>query len=241
MNDMDTMDTFKELIVRMPELELATLEELKAISFVSEAAGAFGKHLVKKAKNNPALAAQSAVWLADSQRAMETHLFTEAERGRRAQDSDKIEPKKAKGTGIGQGTALPSGAPPKWKRQCFSSQEEMETAELLDNHPEEVKEVIKEAKKDKDVPSKGAVKNKVRAKNAEKAAAKYKEEVGSIENKIVATGDALKYLSKLREIVLLLPATVAAEGWTESSYAEARSMIEIIQKRLGVWNERLES
>ena len=105
---------------------------------------------------------------------------------------------------------------------------------ILAKKPEAVAEVIKEAEDNEDLPSKIAVLTKVRLNKAEALAKKYKKEVK--ENTQATTGDALKYLSKLREIVTILPASVPAEGWTESSHAEARSMVEIIQKRLEVWN-----
>jgi len=163
---MNDMDAFKELEVRMPELGLATLEELKTISFYSEAAAVFGTHLVKKSKNNPALAEQSKVWLADSQRAMETHLFTESERGRRIDKKEQSKGNRFRAP-VNEGAVQP-----KWKQQGFDSKTDMETAQILADHPGDVKEVIAEAKKEKDVPSKGAVKQKVRAKKMEERAKK---------------------------------------------------------------------
>ena len=55
---------------------------------------------------------------------------------------------------------MPSGHPPKWQRLGFKSEKAMEDAEFLANHPKEVKEVIKEAKEEDDLPSKGTEKTK---------------------------------------------------------------------------------
>lgn len=108
-------------------------------------------------------------------------------------------------------------------------------ARTIANNPQAVEEVIREAEANDDIPTKTAVLNKVRAQKAEAAVKKYKEEVK--ENTKATTGDALKYLSKLREIVMILPSKVPAEGWTDDSYGEAKAMVEIINKRLGAWNE----
>lgn len=55
------------------------------------------------------------------------------------------------------------------------------------------------------------------------------------DNLIEAKGEALIYASKIREVVLILPAKVPKEGWSEDSFAEVQAMVEIIRKRLEAW------
>lgn len=76
----------------------------------------------------------------------------------------------------------------------------------------------------------GEVDNEIRKK-------KYKDEVLSkkTKNNAEAKGEALIYLSKLREVVLILPAKIPKEGWSDGSFAQAQAMVEIILKRLEDW------
>ena len=53
---------------------------------------------------------------------------------------------------------------------------------------------------------------------------------------MAATGDALKYLSKLESVVNLLPVKPPKKGWSESSFAGAQAMVTIIRKRLEDWD-----
>lgn len=62
---------------------------------------------------------------------------------------------------------------------------------------------------------------------------KFKDQIA--ESTKSTTGDALIYLSKLREVVLLLPAKIPHEGWSDGSFAEAQAMVEIIKRRLEEW------
>jgi len=55
---------------------------------------------------------------------MEVHIFTEAERGRRAKDASRTEPVSL-GVGEGRGKK-PSTEPAKWERLGFDSETEME-------------------------------------------------------------------------------------------------------------------
>jgi len=160
------MDAFKELMKRAPEFEVATLEDLKKVSIFSKAAAIWGMAMYRASQDLGLMAKQSQQFLEDSQRAMEVHLESEKERGRRAKAEPTTTTANTKKETPGPGAGM-TGSKPKWERLGFKSEDEMFTAEFLNAHPAEVEEVIAEAKEENDVPSKGAVKNRVRAKKAE--------------------------------------------------------------------------
>jgi len=180
----ENMDAFKELIERMPQLEVATLEDLKTISIFSKTAATYGRHLVEAARKSPAmfarLGAQSDKWLADSQRAMEVHIFTEAERGRRAKEEEQVRATEPLPRGRG---SVPSGEPKKWQRLGFDSEADMRAAEFLDTHRDVARTVIAEAKDEGDVPSKGAIKQKVATWKAERRAKEAEAEAAALKAK----------------------------------------------------------
>lgn len=223
---MNDMDTFKELMNRMPSLEVATLEELKTVSIFSKTAAEFGKHLIKASGKLPELlGSQSKQWLEDSQNAMETHIFTEEERGRRAKEEPRSQPEPRS---MIHGGKAPSKEPPKWKRLGFDSKAEMEQAEFLANHPEETREVIAEAKKENDVPSKGAVKNKVRFEAERK---RRKEAEKRPKPEIILTIEQEQYINTLERVIGLLP-TLPPKDWQEKAFARAKGLALIIINRL---------
>jgi hypothetical protein len=102
-----------------------------------------------------------------------------------------------------------------------------------------VQAIIKEARENEDIPTKTAVLNKIRADKEETRRKEYEKLVkkNRADNSSQTRGEALTYLSKLREVVLILPPSIPKDGWTEGSFAEAKAMAEIIIKRLGGWNE----
>ncbi len=227
------MDAFKELMNRAPELQVATLEELKTISIFSKTAAVFGKHLIKMAKQLPELASQSQQWLEDSQRAMETHIFTEEERGRRAKKEPQVQvtlagpPRTERGHISG-----PTSEPPKWKRLGFESGKDMERAEFIASHPEEVQEVIIEAKKEKDVPSKGAIKEKVHYKREKERREKAEKKV---KPEIIISLEEQAYLLQLERTVSMCPKeSEIPKNWHEDAFKQACDMARIIYKRLEV-------
>lgn len=101
--------------------------------------------------------------------------------------------------------------------------------------------VKQEAEENDDIPTKTAVLNKIRADKEEARRKEYEKKVQeNRENGMIpsmSTGEARIYLSKLREVVLILPVSVPKDGWNDSSFAEAKAMAEIVKKRLEVWYE----
>ncbi len=230
---MNDMDAFKELQKRAPDVALMNIDELHGMIFWAGAARKWATLQISLAEEIGGLSEQIDAWYRDGSAANDLEFEAKQRRGELA----KKEPRAAAGGRASSPLAPVANGdkPPKWQRLGYKSEKDMRNDQFILNNPKAVKEVKKEAKENKEYTTVTAIKNKVRAKKAEKAADKYKKEVK--ENTKATTGDALKYLSKLREIVTILPAKVPAEGWTDESYAEAKSMVEIIQKRLGVWNE----
>lgn len=129
------------------------------------------------------------------------------------------------------------GAEPLKHERLGISRKQMGNAQSIARHPEAVAQVKAEAKENEDIPTKTAVLNKIKADREKKLREKYERETKAkkANNTAQTTGEALKYLGKLREIVLLLPAKIPPEGWTDESFAEANAMVEIIRKRLEAW------
>ena len=117
------------------------------------------------------------------------------------------------------------------------SQRQKEAASAIARNPKIVTEVEREAVENEDIPTKTAVLNKIKYEKEKARREKYEEKITQQQsrNDVAARGEAVKYLSRLREIVLILPASVPSEGWTDGSYAEAQAMVEIIRRRIAVW------
>ena len=167
------MDAFKELATRSPDMELMTLEDSHAMVFWSGAAQYWAARKIdyaKSAEQTPALQEQMAAWVREGQKAGEFNIRANQYLGKLAKETSKAQ-SKAGGRG---GGATASGEPLKWKRLGFKSLAAMKDAEFLEAHPKEADEVIERAKKNDDLPSKGAVRATVRYKKAEAAAAKAK-------------------------------------------------------------------
>ena len=228
---MNDMDAFKELAARMPDMELMTIEQTHGIVFWAGAGAKWARLQIDMAKQVGGMQKQIDAWIRDGQMVGDLEMRGQQRLGKIARDTDQVQ---APGAGRGK---KPGTEPPKWQRLGFKSKAAMEQAEFLEAHPEEVDEVIKEAKQDEDLPSKGAVKSKVRAKHEKQLREKYQKETKAKKADSAArtTGEALIYLGKLREIVLLLPVKIPPEGWTDESFAEANAMVEIIRKRLEAW------
>lgn len=145
------------------------------------------------------------------------------------------EPRRIPG-GKGTGKVQSGEGPTKYERLGISKGR-TEISQAIARHPEAVEKVIAEAKENEDIPTKTAVLNKIKADREKQLRENYENRVKTQKQENAATtrGEALKYLSNLREIVLLLPVKIPAEGWTDASFAEAQAMVEIIRKRLEAW------
>lgn len=132
--------------------------------------------------------------------------------------------------------SAPTGVASKHERLGLG-EKEMERYQVLARNPKAIEEVKAEAREFGDPPTETAVLNKIKYDREKAVREKYEREVtAKKEENIAATrGEALKYLSKLREVVLILPAEVPKEGWSEGSFAEAQTMVTLIRKRLEAW------
>ncbi len=226
----DAVNTFD--LVRKSGTLPAKLDELVPLSFIGSAAVKFYKAKVEAMKQLGIAEDQRAATLRDGQDAGECLLRIEARIGELAKSEERAIPK---GAGTGRGFR-PTGRAPKHERLGLA-ETRMRRAQEIHSHPEAVERVIAEARENEDIPTKTAVLNKIKAEKEEKKRKEYERalKVRKSENTAQTTGDALIYLSKLREVVLILPAIAPADGWSEGSFAEAQAMVEIIRKRLEAW------
>ena len=176
------MDAFKELMTRLPKLELMNLEQLHATVFWSGAAAKWARLQIDMAKQVGGMQAQMDAWIREAQIAGELEMRGQQRLGKIAKDEPKANSKPYENSDGEREFSIrqPSGELPKWKRLGFKSEGAMEQAELLEQNPEEVDEVIEEAKKDNDLPSKGAVRSKIAYKK-EKARREKAEREGRTE------------------------------------------------------------
>lgn len=171
---MNDMDAFKELQKRMPDMELMTLDQAHGMVFWAGAASRWVRLQIEMAKKVGGMQEQVNAWIREGQAVGEYELKGQQWLGKIAKETERGDttPKKHLPPG--------GGDVPKWQRLGFKSQKAMEQAEFLEAHPKEVKEVIKEAKEENDLPSKGAVRSKVRAKRAEDIAKRAKERAAEV-------------------------------------------------------------
>lgn len=231
MNEEENVKIF-DLVVKQGNLP-ATLDKLVPLSFIGSAAVKFYQTKVKLMDQLGMTEAQRKATLTDGQDAGEMLLNIEARIGELAKEADQaVGPRVQRGRG-----SLPSGEPPKHERLGLSSRTRMAQSEAIHRNPAAVAAIIKEARENEDIPTKTAVLNKLRADKEEAKRKEYERalKVRKGDNTRQTTGEALIYLSKIREVVLILPAKVPSEGWSEGSFAEARAMVEIIRKRLEAW------
>jgi len=221
------MEVFKELVKREPNLLSLPMEQLVPISFIGDAAVAAYRTIIGQLKRMDQLDEQNKKTLSDGQDAGKMQLLIQAAIG-----SKLIEERPDKA-----GTGLSPDERHEVAEQSRLTHQQRTTARTISKHPEIIEEVIKEAEENEDIPNKTAVLNKVKANREKELREKYQKETKAkkTNNTAQTTGEALIYLGKLREIVLLLPAKIPPEGWTDESFAEANAMVEIIRKRLEAW------
>lgn len=228
MNEEESVKIF-DMVVKDGQLP-ARLEELVPLSFIGQAAVSFYEAKVKLMDQLGMTEDQRKATLADGQDAGKMLLEIEARIGELV---DSTEIKQVPRSGGGSTSTLPSEIAGR------TNEPKRKNATAIYRNPAAVAEVIREAEENEDIPTKTAVFNKIRADKERAAREKYEREVEAqkTENTAALRGDALNYLSKLREIVLILPVRPPKEGWTEEAHAEARGLVEIIQKRLEVWED----
>jgi len=108
-------------------------------------------------------------------------------------------------------------------------------AKEIHKHPEVVEEVIQEAEKEKDIPTKGAVLRKI-ASRQEAQRVKGKEEKTRME----LEGPALQYYFKLEQVLHILP-TYPPRELTEHAHKALKALALIIIKRLEVFLDEQET
>ena len=221
------MEVF-DLVVKnrmLPE----NIEDLVPLSFIGQAAVNFHREKVALMEKLGMAEEQKAATLADGQDAGRMLLTIEARIGELCEplhmpDGDRKSEEFQRKRDTAENTGL--------------NQYRRSAARTIARHPEAVAQVIQEAEDNEDIPTKTAVLNKVKADREKQLREKYQKETKAKKADSTArtTGEALIYLGKLREVVLILPAKIPPEGWTDESFAEANAMVEIIRKRLEAWS-----
>lgn len=207
-----------------------TLDKLVPLSFIGAAAVKFYQAKVKLMDQLGMKEDQRKATLSDGQDAGEMLLTIEASIGELV---DGIEKKIVRTTPHGSTSALPE------EIAGDRNQKKRRNATAIHRNPSAVAAIIKEARENEDIPTKTAVLHKIKADKEEKARKEYERQlkIRKADNSVTAKGEAAIYLSKMREVVLILPAKVPKDGWSEGSFAEAKAMAEIIHKRLEDWDE----
>jgi len=224
-----------DLVVHEGKLP-ATLDKLVPLSFIGSAAVSFYKAKVKLMDQLGMTEEQRKETLSDGQDAGKMLLTIEGRIGELLPSAEEMDRQRASDY-RGRPATERAGLS---QRPDGIGRHRAHAARAIKAHPAAVAAVIAEAEANEDIPTKTAVLNRIRADKAEAANRAYKE--GRPEDKAaaqaaMAKGAAAMYLSKLREVVIMLPVSVPKDGWTDESFAEARAMVEIIKSRLEVWNE----
>jgi len=208
------------------------IEDLVPLSFIGQTAVSFYREKVALMDRLGLAEDQKRETLRDGQDAGRMLLTIEARIGQLLPDEEEAR-KTHGGKSSGHHRTLPDEFGDDAQHRKYRARQ----ARTIARHPEAVAQVITEAEENEDIPTKTAVLNKVKADREKQLREKYQKETKSKKADSTArtTGEALKYLGKLREIVLLLPAKLPPEGWTDESFAEANAMVEIIRKRLEAW------
>ena len=229
MNEEEAVKIF-DLVVKGNMLP-TTIDKLVPLSFIGSAAVKFYQAKVKLMNQLGMSEAQRKATLADGQDAGEMLLNIEARIG------ELYESLPAK-PGV-RGPDSRAGGKTATIEKAGIDQFKAMRAQTIHRNPAAVAAIIKEARENEDIPTKTAVLNKIRADKEETRRKEYEKLVkkNRADNSSQTRGEALTYLSKLREVVLILPPSIPKDGWTEGSFAEAKAMAEIIIKRLGGWNE----
>ena len=105
-------------------------------------------------------------------------------------------------------------------------------AQAINNHPDVVDKVIKQAKENDDIPTKTAVINQIRYEKEKTRKENAKPIKSNIEMKLVEQ----RYIIALEEIITILP-TEPPKDWSEEAFGYANGFVKIIMKRLEAFNE----
>lgn len=218
----ETMETnvFQALIKRDPRFLEKRLDELLPMRFMGEVAVNAYRSLIKRLDDLPLAQEEKASKLKDGQDAGRALLMIEARIGELLPKDARIPlgrkqshvPNKDK-AGI---KALPDGID---RRRAHH-------ARTIAAHPEAVAEVIKEAEKNEDIPTKTAVLNKI-AHKRELERKKGEREKTQIE----MAADAYLYFSKLEDALRLIP-TTPPKNLRQQDFIKIKAVAILIIKRL---------
>jgi hypothetical protein len=225
-------NVFQALIRREPNFLDKPLEELLPLRFMGEVAVNAYQGLIRRLDDLPLAEEERKAKLSDAQDAGAALLAIEARIGELAKKEPQVQSPKKKGEGVAPSrvTALASGKPPKNERLGMT-RHQMYVAETIASHPEAVAEVIAEAKKNEDIPTKTAVLNKV-AYKLEKERVKKKRETTRTEMR----ADALQYLLKLEQAAHLIPAR-PPKNLFEKDFLVIKAKALLIMKRLELFRD----
>ena len=231
---MNKMDIFNELIKYEPGLLEKPIEELVPISFIGGAAIQAYRAIVSKLSNLPITQEQKEKTLRDGQDAGKMLLAIEGRIGELLPT-----PEEARRIGGAAGGKHAHGLKSEASaRPGGLNEHQAETARIITKHPEIVKEVIKEAEDNEDIPTKTTVLTKVKQKKEKKQREAFEKARPKIEEK--------PYLSEYLESCIdrqIQTNTVLKEIFDNPDQIEAdrikeftrhvKRTVEIIQEKTG--------
>lgn len=220
----DKTNVFQALIKHEPHYLDRPLKDLLPLRFMGEVAVNAYRGLIKRLDDLPLSLEEKESRLKDGQDAGIALLAIEAKIG----ELSKAEPDLPHT----RHDRLPKGADhPKEKHERLKmTRAQMHRAQAIASHPAEVDEVIKEAKKNEDIPTKTAVLNKIA----------YKRELERVKGtrektQIEMAADAYGYYIKLQEALSLIPIKPPKEI-REKDLIRIKAIVLLIIKRLEVFN-----
>lgn len=224
------VEIFQELIKRDPSFLDKPIEELLPMRFLGEAAVSAYKGIIKHLDDLPLAQEEKQAKLKDGQAAGEALLMIESRIGQIYKNAPEA-PSKGRlvNRQIKTKKELVEQMPKELKSK--SSQRKLQKAAEIASHPEIVKEVIKEAKENEDIPSKGAVLAKIALKREKERKAKRPDPP-----KAVMRADALIYFNKLKEAISIIP-TTPPQDLLEQDYLILKSAALLVLKRLKAFFE----
>ena len=168
------MEVFNELIKYEPNFLDRPLEDLVPLRFLGAVAVDAYRALIKRIDNIPMAQEERDAKLADGQDAGKALLTIESKIG----ELSLTLPQVHRG---GRSSEESKGLLKHEKLNM--SRKALDKAQSISNHPEEVQEVIKEAEENEDIPTKGAVFNKIKAKRDEEKIQSMREQTVDYEVK----------------------------------------------------------
>jgi hypothetical protein len=206
----------KDLILKEASHLPATIDELREFILIGKAKLKVYEAKVKLIKDLNLAKSVKDQALEDGQDVGEAILWAEAKLGELLKKISGKHPLPSKEEGGRFKKVLPKGI----------SYKQSERAQRLSEHPEVIKEVVKEAKKNEDLPTRTAVFSKIREKQE-----KERAEKAPPKTQIELSADEAIYQSKLLQIISILP-TEPPRQLTEQGFTILSALAKTIIKRL---------